>query len=221
MPPATSPMSLAPQSLTQLVAQYGVVDMTNLEMISFAFWEKQNYVSGTTTNLTFFTTQHADTLGNLPLAGQLPSGFFFIVQAIRVCPFPATTITTAAANPAAGTYPGAFNDVLRLLTTGDVAFTIGTKQYGRWPTFMLPAGGGPYGQVFGFSAQAAGNFQSVEVGVNGVPDPRSVYSLPVPLLIPPQYDFKLICTWAAALTLAAGDTPIYAVLDGTLIRPKQ
>lgn len=218
---ANGPQSLVPQSLIDLVTQYGVVDFKNMEMISFAFWEKQTYVSGTTTSLTFFTTQHSDTTGNLPLAGQLPSGFFFIIQALRLAPFPATTVTAAAANPGAGTFLGGYNDALRLITTGDAKLSIGTKDYGRWPIWMLPSGGGAYGTLFGFSAQAAAQYQAVESGGSGVPDPRSVYSLPVPLMIPPQYDFKFIATWAAALTLQAGDTPVYAILDGTLIRPKQ
>jgi len=221
MPPTVGPQTLVPQSLSQLVAQYGVVDFSNMEMVSFALWEKLTYTSGTTMSLTFFVNQHADTTGNLPLAGQLPSGFFFIVQAIRLAPFPATTITAAAANPGAGTLLGSFNDVHRLITTGDVKLTVGTKEYGRWPTWMLPGGGGAYGTLNMVSAQAAGQYQAFEYGVSGVPDPRSVYSLPVPLMIPPQYDFKMIATWAAALTLQAGDTPIYGVLDGTLIRPKQ
>jgi hypothetical protein len=194
--------------------------MSNLEMISFAFWEKLTYVSGTTVSLSFFTQQHSDTNGNLPLAGQLPSGFFFIVQAIRFCPFPATTITADGA-VAAGVMAGALNDMLALLTTSSVKFTVGAKEYGRWPGFMLPGGGGPWGALSNIGTLAAGHAQLGETAVNGVPDPRSVYSLPVPLLIPPQYDFKVIAEWAAALTLAAGNTPIYAILDGTLIRPKQ
>lgn len=221
MPPSqVGPTAAAPQSLLDLVRQYGIVDMSNLEMISFAFWEKLTYTSGTTTSLTFFTAQHADTTGNLPLAGQLPSGFFFIIQAIRLGIFPATTQTAAAA-PAAGTAAGAVDDVLRLVTTGDAKLTVGTKEYGRWPTWMLPSGGGPYGLMSNVGTLTAPAESLNQVGGSGVPDPRSVYSLPVPLLIPPQYDFKLILTWAAALTLAAGNTPIYGVLDGTLIRPKQ
>jgi hypothetical protein len=202
------------------VQQYGIVDMSNLEMISFAFWEKLTYVSGTTVSLSFFTQQHSDTTGNLPLAGQLPSGFFFIVQAIRFAPFPKTSITADAVH-AVGTMAGALDDMLRLLTTSSVKFTVGAKEYGRWPGWMLPAGGGAYGLMSNFGTLAAGDSQLGQVAVSGVPDPRSVYSLPVPLLIPPQYDFKVIAEWAAALTLAVGDTPIYAILDGTLIRPKQ
>jgi hypothetical protein len=204
-----------------MVRQYGIVDFANLEMISYAFFDKLTYTSAATLSLNFFQVQKSDTTGNMPLAGQLPSGFFFIIQAIRLAIFPASTLGAATAPGAAGAQAGALNDVLNLLTTGDSALTVGAKEYGRWPIHMLPGGGGPFGYVSNIGTETAPAFQLAQFGMNGPPDPRAVYSLPVPLLIPPQYPFKLFLTWAAALTLAAGNTPITAILDGTLIRPKQ
>lgn len=206
--------------LSDWIKQYGIVDPAGKEIISFPLWEKQSYVSGTTTNLTYFAANQTGANGNLPLSGQLPAGWFFIVQAIRVLMMPSPTTDSLAAS-ADAVFAGPLNDVNNLLIFSSAKMTVGSKEYGRWPTAMLPGGGGAYGLMAASGTFAAGTNEHVSHGLNGIPDPRVVYSLPVPFMIPPQYDFRFSIDWSAAQTLQAGNTVIYAILDGTLIRPKQ
>ena len=207
-------------TLNDYVKQFGIVDPAGKEIISFPLWERALYTSTTTLNITYFSANQTGALGNLPLAGQLPAGWFFIVQAIRILMAPAPTNDANAAS-ADGAFAGALNDVNNLLVNSSTRLTVGSKEYGRWPTIMLPGGGGPWGGIAMSGTFAATNTEHGSFGLNGPPDPRSVYSLPIPVMIPPQYDFRLSIDWTAAQTLQAGNTFIYGILDGTLIRPKQ
>ena len=199
---------------------YKVIDRAQKEKITYSLWERLSYVSGTTTELVFFQAQQSGINGNMTLAGQLPRDFEFLCQAIRFAPMPATTETATAA-AAAGTLDGALQDMLALTRDCFVTFKILEKDYGSWPAWVLPAGGGPYGLLSTNGTHAAGSASMYMHATNGVPDPRAVYSLPVPVVIPEQTTFRLTARWDAAKTLTAGNTPIICILDGQLIRPKQ
>jgi hypothetical protein len=200
---------------------YGVVDPTDKEVITFALWDRLSYVSGTTTSLQFFATPQTGQNGNLSLAGQLANGTSFLVQAIRIVPLIKVTETAVAA-PAAGAADGALQDMFELIRTSNVRFKVGDKEYGNWPTFMLPAAAGVFGGL-----SVPGTFitsdktAQYQFASNGLPDPRAAYSFPIPIVIPPQYTFRLLIDWSAAVTLTAGNSDIIAVLDGELMRPKQ
>lgn len=200
---------------------FGVVDPTNKEIISWTFWERLTYTSASTVTLTAFAAVPANLEdGNLTGAGQLDQGHSFLAMAFRLAPAPNVT-ETAAAVPAAGNADGALQDIASLIYNGSYEITVLSKSYGRWPIFMAPAGGGPwgfFGNVGTLTAVASAQYQ---LGVNGVPDARNVYSLPVPIAIPPQTNFRLKLTFRSAQTLTNGNTPIYAMLDGLLMRPVQ
>jgi len=199
---------------------YGVVDPVDKEVISYSLWDRQSIVSGTTQALTFFGAPQTGQNGNLALAGQLANGTAFLIQAIRMCPLIRVTETAAAA-PAAGPADGALQDMFTTVNTGSAVLRVGDKEYGKWPLFMLPAGGGPVGAMSNVGTLTAPASSQFAWATNGVPDPRSVYVLPIPIVIPPQYVFRVQVDWSAILTLVAGNSDLLCILDGELMRPKQ
>ncbi len=199
---------------------YGVVDPTNKEVISYTLWERQTYTSATTTELSFFTGSATSGLaGNLPLGGQLPNGWAVLVQAIRI--FVAQEPEILTATIASGAGQNVFTDLYRLITQGTAKFSVGDKEYGRWPIFMLPGGAGITGQLALAGTFTAGDGAETSIAQSGVADPRAVYTLGVPVVIPPQYNFSIVCEWPTAQTMLAGNPFIYTMLDGELIRPTQ
>lgn len=212
----TRPVSMAVQDWR---AAFAVTQPAH-EQISKSLWERLTYTSAATVRLDFFTRVPATRFaGNLVLAGQLPQNNHFLAMAIRVMPFPNVTETAEAA-PAAGTADGALQDQVALTRDGIASFRVGDKDYGEWPIYMLPGGGGPWGvmQMTGGAVGATAQFQH---GTNGAPDPRSVYSLPVPVAIPPLFNFSVTLEWPAAATLVNGDTAMFVMLDGLVARPVQ
>lgn len=201
-------------------AGFGVVDPRDKEVISYSIWHRQNYVSAATLALEFFQVVASGINGNLNLAGQLPAGFHFLIQAIRVAIL-ADTRETAAAAPAAGEVNGPLFDIKELSYDGTALLKVGDKEYGRWPIWMLPAGGGPTGQLAVPGTLTAPAISQLSAATNGVPDPRAVYTLPIPVVIPSQYNFLVRLEWDAAKTLEGGNTAVCVVLDGELMRPKQ
>lgn len=218
MPPGLRPRTMRVEDWR---SGFGVVKPDEQEIISAPIWERLTYTSAATTQLTFFNRVPLnDFAGNLLLAGQLPAGNYFLVMAVRFVPFPDTTeLATAAAAP--GTSDGALQDISALVRDGIGTLRVGDKDYGRWPLLMLPGGGGSWGSFGNVGTGAAGEISQVQQGGNGVPDPRAVYTLPIPLMIPPQYNFDVNLRWPAAITLTAGDTAVFMILDGELMRPVQ
>jgi hypothetical protein len=207
-------------------SQFTVVDPTDKEVITQAIWERQFFVTAATQVLTFFQAASNGVNGNLQGNGQLTAGNFMRVQAIRVAVFvpPTQTATAASADARAN---GSLNDLYNITTLGTALLQIGDKRYGRWPLWMLPGGGGPVGQAAPYGTAAAGSEGHMQFATNGLQDPRAVYSLPINIGIPPQYNFTVTLEWAATIALFAGTVagvtgvPITVVLDGQLMRPKQ
>lgn len=201
---------------------YGVVDPTDKEVISYSLWSRKTFTSASTTSLTFFDASQSGMDGNLPLSGQLANGTAFLIEAIRFVPAVKPTEAATAAT-ADGAADGALNDVFQIITTGSALLRVGDKEYGRWPLFMLPAAAGLYGGFGNVGTNAAGSASQFSFASNGVPDPRSSFTLPIPIVIPPQYTFSLQVVWEAAITThaATGNPKVFAIFDGELMRPKQ
>lgn len=198
------------QAWDLLRKKYGTL-LEQSQTISWIWYDKLVYTSGTTTLLTFFNAVRATLdLGNMELAGQLSGMKAFIVKAVRV--------HFSTENVVGGAAPLSVDDVSRLVNTGILSFEVGQKNYGRWPLHTLPAGGGVYSSQAGAGGEATNEF--IGAAQNGVPDPRCVYALEHPLLIEPQINFQAQITWPAAQTLS-GNLNITTMLDGSLIRPVQ
>lgn len=185
------------------------------EVIGWMWWDTLPYVSGTTTQLTFFNAVRATLdLSNMEVAGQLAAPKAFLLRAPRLFIKQLPEATVAAATGA--TQTGAINDVAQLMNTGVAVLTIGNKQYAQWPLWTLMAGGGPHGIW-----QTGDIDVVVQYAQFGPPDNRVPYILSKPQFIAPQINFNVQITWPAALTLALGDSNLCFGLDGDLIRPVQ
>ena len=184
-----------------------------IEKVTFALWDTATYTSAATVRLEMFTSVRATKdLSNVAQTGMLPAGTGMLIESIRFIVKNHPRSTTAVATGTNQT--GAIDDIMSLINTGWFTLVIGSKQYAQFPLHMLPSGSGVYGGGTGVTTW-------IDWGSNGMPDPRAVYSLPVPLFIEPGIQVVATCEWAAALTLAGGNTPVSIVLDGEQVRPTQ
>ena len=189
------------------------------EAIGWMLWDTVTYASGSTLTATFFTSLRSNkSLSNMELAGQLPAPQAFLVRAIRFFPKVLPLATTRAASGSDQT--GAASDIQKLINTGVAELVVGAKSYGLIPLWLLPAGGGAFGAYTADGDEPSTGIL-VDYATNGVPDPRNVFTLAVPIFIGPQINFRVVVTWPTAVTLAGGDTAICVGLDGDLIRPVQ
>lgn len=197
-----------------------VVDFTKYELIGWSYFSRQTYTSGTDTTKDFFTSGQSGINGNLK-NGTLQAGHHFLIQAIRFAPLLDTRETVVGA-PAAGEIDGAITDMKELIYDGIGELFINDKPYGSWPLWELPAGGGVTGLL-----QVPGTFITTDktaqysYAINGLPDPRAVYTLAVPIPLPPLTILRFTTTWDAAKTLSVGNSPLEVILDGQLLRPRQ
>lgn len=197
------------------------VDPTADELIGATLWDRQTYASAATTLLTFFTAVRANIRdGNLSIASQLPDREYVLVRSVRVVPIvrPDTRIALTAGTEGIGLSRA--DDLAQLYNDGVFQFKILSKEYGQYPMFMLLPGTGivTNNATLTTTAQASNWLNTSTVGN---PDNRSVFSLAVPIPIPPQTAFKATLEWATALTLEGGNLDLDLVLDGSKIRPKQ
>jgi len=190
-----------------------------IESVGWKWWDTQTYVSGTTTLLQqFFNVRATQDLSDMEVAFQLAAPKAFLIRAIRffVKQRPiAVTLAAAAANQT-----GAMDNIAQLINTGVFTLTVGNKVYNLEPLWCLTAGGGASG-VLAMALGAAAGAGVVDMGQNGIADPRAVNTLSKPLFIGPQINFNGQISWPAALTLAGGNTTLTILLDGDLLRPVQ
>ncbi len=189
------------------------------EAIGWMLWDTATYVSGTTTVLQFFNAMRATLdLSNMQLAGQLPAPQAFLVRAVRFYVKQVPRATTRAAS--GNNQTGMVSNIQLLVNTGTLQLTVGSKNYGLLPLWLLPSGSGLFGGIAADGDQASTGIL-IDAAVNGLPDSRNVFALSVPIFIGPQINFIVTVTWPAALTLAGGNTALTVALDGDLIRPVQ
>lgn len=195
-----------------------VVDFNGMELIGYSLWHKLTYTSATTLALNFFQTAAAlITDGNMK-TNTLPAGHQFLIQAIRFCPL-LDTRETALAAPAGGETGAVVKDMKELIYDGIGELFINEKPYGSWPLFQLPSGAGVTGML-GVVGSGTNNAAEYEYATNGIPDPRAVYTLAVPIPLPQLSLLRFTTTWDAAKTLSVGNSPIIVILDGQLLRPR-
>jgi hypothetical protein len=211
-----------PMSSAQLVAErygypkeyqdYDTQYQGKKEAVGYTFWDVNAYTSAATTFISAFTTVKASkNLSNMTLAGQLPSTNGFFVRALRVAAYVSPFSETLIVAPAIQT--GLADDLARLLTQGVLTFKVGHKVYGEWPLWMLPAGGG----IVPTLATAQANV--TDFTNNGLPDPRAVYTLSVPIFMSSQINFAAELSWpGGAVTIVNSPMNIWVGMDGDLIR---
>lgn len=196
--------------------QYNTQFPGQKEIIGWQWWDTQTYVSGTTVNLPqWFNIRATPDLGNMEVAFQLAAPKAYLIRSIRFFIKQRPRVVTPGTQPAVQT--GALDNVSQLINTGVFTLTVGSKSYVMTPLWMITAGAGATGAM----AIAATAAAYADVGQNGTPDQRSVYSLSKPLFLAPQINFSAVAQWPAALTLAGGNTDLCFLFDGDLVRPIQ
>lgn len=191
------------------------------EKITWSFYDRQTYTSTSTTGLNYFQDVRADKLlGNIKANGAMTADESFAVMAIRFgLVADHHQIADEAADPTASGDP--IEDIDRLINNGVLTLKIQNKDYGEWPLFMLPLGGGVWGSTSISGTTTAGSAFVASIGQNGVPDPRAVYTLSVPIVLPPLTNFLIRTEYPTAQTLLGGNQATIVILDGEIIRPQQ
>lgn len=199
---------VVPKTRQQLYALAYPETANQPEAISHIIFDTQQYVSGTTTTLTFFATQQSDpTLSNLDQAGAFTDPQWFELHNWGLD-------ILADATTAAGGETGALDDIQKLMLVGRPVFTffMSNKQYGPYPLSFLHGSGGAQGVGYGtFTAE-----ESIQVGNNSFPD--GGWNWRGNVIIPPKVGFKVQVQWSAAQTLAIGNTQLRLFNAGVLHR---
>ena len=177
------------------------------EAVPWVFFDTQNFVSGTTTRLTFFQTTSPDrSITNMVTAGSLPHPQFFewyyIGLDILQRPSSSADIT------------GAWDNVIQLIlsTRGHWTFTMSDKILGQFPLTFLHASGG----VTGFAASAgATTTANIQYANNAIFD--GGWCLDGSIIIPPKVGFNIEFQWPSTFTLT-GNLDLRCWIAGTLHR---
>jgi hypothetical protein len=189
-----------------------------LEFIGDTLYDTRTYTSASTLQLAFFSSQQAEDLTNLDLGNMLPDKQGFLVMSVRF--YPKVNPRSLARAAAAAIQTGPSNDIFQLTSTGRLEFNFLNKDYGTFPLWMLPAGGGVSSMITaeGATADPGG---IIDFANNGIPDARNMYVMEQPLFLPPMTKLGVLCKWPAALTLASGNTALVLAFDGLMVRPVQ
>ena len=186
------------------------------EMIPWQWFDTQTYVSGTTTQLDFFSTVQSDkVLGNMEAAGQIPSPMFFDLYHLGVfMNVPPAELGGAALLSGAA---GAINDV-HTLSIGSIELNIAQKTYWKGKIFMCPAGAGAAARLAIAGTYTADRSQALDYATNGDPNLKNRNDFFGMITIPHNQNFFIRCNWTSALTLNNGNTGLIITMDGYLYR---
>lgn len=185
------------------------------ERIPWTWYHRRSYVSAATTNLVFFDATGVPTTTNMEAARQLPAPTFFDIYHIGVyydLDVSSVAVVTAITNPT-----GALNDVVNL-SDGILTLNISQKIYHRTMQWLAPSGGGAHGELSIGATIGATHSLNNQQGTLGVPDLRNRMCLWGDITIPHNQSFDVTLDWAAAVTLANGNTDIITYLDGYYYR---
>jgi len=189
-----------------------------LEFIGDTLFDTQVFTSATTVQLNFFARQQTEDLTNLDLGNMIPDRQGFLVMSMRF--FPKVFARSTARSASATNFVGSITDISQLIGQGRLEMNFLNKDYGTFPLWMLPAGGGVYAAL-GVEGATADPGGVIDFAQNGVPDARNMYVLEQPLFLPPMTKLGVVCKWPAAITLAAPAYPCVLAFDGLMVRPIQ
>ncbi len=199
--------------------EYSVNLDNTVEEIAWSLFDFTAYAAAGQTSLSFFQTPLGsggktvvDT--NMELAGQIPKGQNFLVEAIAVEFFPGDDIETVAAAVAAIQYA---DDVKAVSEGGFLDFTVGSKSYKKEaPLGVFP----PQYRLQGFAATAttgAANGVLVEYAQN-VGAQHQI----VPVRLTSNQNFLVQLQWPVVVALPSGTNGRIGIrLSGRLYRNAQ
>jgi hypothetical protein len=182
--------------------RYNTVLEEGWEVRHALLWDTRTYTDNSTTEMNFFhAAQAAADLqnGNSPL--QNP----FKVHAIGV-------YVVASLGVAAAVVASVFQDVLLLANTGVLDLKIGSKDYGPFPLSKMSSGCGVYG-VMAAAGGEAGN-ELANYANLGPPDPRAMFTLDFPLVIPASTSFKVKLSWPSGAVDLTGNAVLRVMFEG-------
>ncbi|MGH7178477.1 MAG: hypothetical protein ACREJC_13950 [Tepidisphaeraceae bacterium] len=186
-----------PKTRQQLYALAYPETANQPEAISHILYDSQTFTSASTTTLTFFATQQSDpTLGNLDQAGA-----FTDPQWMELHNWGLDVLQDGSAVVGV-TEVGIADDIQKLMLVGRPTFTffMSNKQYGPYPLSFLHTSGGVNATIAAGNTAATGNVQFAN---NSYPD--GGWNWRGNVIIPPKVGFRVVVTWSAAQTLAAGN----------------
>ncbi len=187
----------------------------NLEFIPDTLFDTQNYPLAGILRLNYFTARAATPdIGNLALGNTLPARTGFLIMSIRVALDSPPQNTTLAATATVQT--GNISNFTQILNRGTVDFEVLNKNYGNFPLWLLPAGGGVSGLLNSGDVDVITDYAN-----NGIPDARNMYVLEEPLFLSPLVNFNIFMRWPALRAIVVNITPITLLFDGLAVRPVQ
>jgi len=208
------------------LAKYNV-NRPGWEAVRQSLYDFTSYAAAGQTTLNFFATpngQGGKTLSdtNMTLAGQLPAAQEFLVNSIEVLFFP-TVPVVAADNPAAfgvAAIANAVNDVYKVMRTGNLVLTIGSKPYlteaplGRFPAKT-------HFQVDGAVSQGGVVADTAQRVVYAYSAGRPYLLSPADLRLTSSQNFSITLNWPEGLQTITNPGRIGVILDGILYRRSQ
>lgn len=200
---------IVPKSTAQLDAMARPVDPRQPEALPYVLYDTQLYDSAATTSLTFFAGTNSDqTLTNQESAGGLPAGQRFEVNRVFL------DILSRPSVNAAATALGQLDDIALLLHTAraTLTFSMASKTLGPIPATFFGRSGGPVGDI------ASGTFTAPVFISAGHVEHTGGFPVNGTMIILPVTRFGWTMNFAAAQTLAGGDTYIRVSMLGVLHR---
>lgn len=200
-------LKIIPKTWAQLTAMLTPSDPRQPESVPYILYDTQQYVSGATTLLSFFQTVNPDkTLTNMETSGVLPAPQHFEIHSIFVDVLNRPSV-------GAGTVAGQIDDLSALFHIGRATITYASsgKRWGPIPARAC----GPISAIngaVGATLTAPANIQA------GWRDYNGGFPINGQFIIPPSQSFGFDMAFAAAQTLAGGNTYISMSLLGVLHR---
>lgn len=185
--------------------QYVTQNNDAFEIIHRPLWDTQSLTTTQSAPLNFFATQQATLdLGNeiFPLKNSYliaSIGLFFkdIYEGDNLGGVSNAQFTSRS------------NDHVLVTNTGILTITINGKSYGDWPMFKLASGCGVWGIMAGGGTPVNANYANI-----GVPDPRAMFKLAVPLVLPANTKATIVGTWPGGALSLAYTSKLACILDG-------
>jgi len=192
-------------------ASYVTQSAIGLEVVPAMLYDTLTFTDNVTRELVFFNQSNvAESISNLKQPGMLPNPQSFLIQNIRI--FFRTVLQTTDQGAADATIPSAINDIILITNTGIGTLVIGTKRYGPWPLWALPASSFTKSIV----AAAGGEAANLLTGYGQLDGP--LYPLFPNLMIAPLQNFQFILSWPQAAVDTLADRVIQVLFDGQLAR---
>jgi hypothetical protein len=203
-----------PQQWQGYVTQLGA----GLEIIPGHLYDTEVFTSGTTRELTFFTSLQVagaaknQNQTNMKVQGALPWPESMLLLNMRVY-FKNDVQSANSGLGDATDITASFNDLVQLVTLGVINIEIGEKKYGPFLPWALPANSFVKG-AFSTGSDLLANYGQVD---------GLLYPLVPPLVIAAQQQFKVVWSWpqAAAITLSVETLPLVFFFDGQRARALQ